>query len=523
LLGTNAETFYQIDGTVPQTEEYQEAFDFIAGKKKTLMNLAIQTHLICLICHWTFQILSHYEIKVMANIFLMVKMMFYFITTLRIQSAIDFEKGHEATDESQVMAWLTFEVLAFYLNIISMAAFIFIQSFAKFRSIRDRAGLAGDQRKNLDFLVYCKDDIFWWSCWFSQVALCILSLFFRNRVDIDIKWSVIQVFTKHILGAFLIRQLYFNSKFNCVYTKSALVLCVLVNIMLILRYRELKTHGSSWWAPIVLNDIILYFLLFAQMGQEYLTWGNRQMKWREDLLFEQKFRDNTDDSERNIHANIQTIIEKIEEDGLDFDKDADQINERMTIIGPDESVKRAKTMKMSANIYTAAYYAMMKSNKKELKMTESEQFEVFFKALLIFMVQMFFCFCCWFYGNVKWQVFNNVCLQLALIFATLLIHLGCIPGTKTGLYMMKFALCHPEKFSHPEVAFLLGVMQLSAMWIAEVINMMKATQRKTAQELITSYIGFKTIIDVPTIYLGSINNMAIKGKIGAVTATKPRK
>jgi hypothetical protein len=51
LLGTNSETFYQIDGTVPNTEEYQEAFDFIAGKKKTLMNLAIQTHLVRLICH----------------------------------------------------------------------------------------------------------------------------------------------------------------------------------------------------------------------------------------------------------------------------------------------------------------------------------------------------------------------------------------------------------------------------------------------------------------------------------------
>jgi hypothetical protein len=186
LLGTNSETFYQIDGTVPNTEEYKEAFDFIAGKKKTLMNLAIMSHAVCLVCHWTYQILSHYEIKVMANVFLMLKMMYYFISILRIQSAIDFEKGHEATDESQVMAWLTFEVLTFYLNIISMAAFIFIQNFKKFKSIRDRVGLAGDQRKNLDFLVYSKDDIYWWSTWFTQVGLCILSLVFRNRVDIDI-------------------------------------------------------------------------------------------------------------------------------------------------------------------------------------------------------------------------------------------------------------------------------------------------------------------------------------------------
>lgn len=88
---------------------------------------------------------------------------------------------------------------------------------------------------------------------------------------------------------------------------------------------------------------------------------------------------------------------------------------------------------------------------------------------------------------------------------------------------MKFALCHPEKFTHPHIAFILGFIQVSMMWVTETINIMKATQRKTAQELITSYIGFKSIVDIPSIYLGSINNMPIKGKIGAVTATKPRK
>lgn len=154
-------------------------------------------------------------------------------------------------------------------------------------------------------------------------------------------------------------------------------------------------------------------------------------------------------------------------------------------------------------------------------MTDAGQFDVFFKALLIFMVQMFFCYCC--YQTVKFDLNNNTLMQLALIFATLLLHLGCVAGCKTGLYMMKYALCHPEKFSHPEVAFLLGIMQISAMWIAEVINVMKATQKSKAQDLIAGYIGFKSIIDIPSIYLGSINNMPIKGKIGDLTANKPRK
>ena len=52
-------------------------------------------------------------------------------------------------DDSQVMAWLTFEVLAFYLNIIAMAAFVFFNALfrIKFKTIRDRQGLSAMPRK----------------------------------------------------------------------------------------------------------------------------------------------------------------------------------------------------------------------------------------------------------------------------------------------------------------------------------------------------------------------------------------
>jgi hypothetical protein len=103
------------------------------------------------------------------------------------------------------MAWLTYEVLAFYLNIVSLAAFIFIQNIKKFKSIRDRLGLAGDQRKRMDFLVYSKEDVHWWQVWFTQLSLSILGLCFRSTIHETIQWSVIELFSKHLLGAFLIR------------------------------------------------------------------------------------------------------------------------------------------------------------------------------------------------------------------------------------------------------------------------------------------------------------------------------
>ena len=123
LLATNYESFYQIEGTCPEGTEAQ---DFILGYKYTLMNLAMAAHAVCLVSHWLWQLLNHYEFRVVANIFLMLKMFVYFVATLKIQQGIDFTECSSTTDNSSVMAWLTYEVLAFYLNIISLAVFIFI-------------------------------------------------------------------------------------------------------------------------------------------------------------------------------------------------------------------------------------------------------------------------------------------------------------------------------------------------------------------------------------------------------------
>ena len=122
-LTRNFENFYEIVGTCPEGTEAQ---DFILGHKYTLMNLAMTSHAVCMISHWLYQLLSHYEVKVIANIFLMLKMLIYFVSILKIQQGIDYTECSSVTDKSSVMAWLTFEVLTFYLNILSLGAFIFI-------------------------------------------------------------------------------------------------------------------------------------------------------------------------------------------------------------------------------------------------------------------------------------------------------------------------------------------------------------------------------------------------------------
>lgn len=188
LLGTHYDGFFEIDGTSACTAKPEsEAMRFINGGKFDLMKMAMFAHGICLVSHYMFQILNYYDQRVLANFFQMFKMMSFFIIILKIQNAIDFTECASITDNSMVMAWLTYEVLVFYLNIGSLSVFIFIQNFKKFRSIRDRLELSGDQRKTTDFLVYSKDDVPWWSAWFIQFSLSTLSLVFRNKTSLDIK------------------------------------------------------------------------------------------------------------------------------------------------------------------------------------------------------------------------------------------------------------------------------------------------------------------------------------------------
>jgi hypothetical protein len=188
----------------------------------------------------------------------------------------------------------------------------------------------------------------------------------------------------------------------------------------------------------------------------------------------------------------------------------------------DMSIKQNKEMKVGGTMYAAAYYALIKANKKELGMTKTEQYDVLWKCFYIAFIQFFFTYCIAYYGKVSFVLNNNTYVQLTLIFATLLVHFVCISGARSGIYMMKYVLCHPEEFVQPQIAFLLGFIQFTTVWVAEVINMMKASMNDKPLNLVVGAIGFKIIIDIPTMYYGSLNS-PIKKKVGKLKSRRPRK
>lgn len=226
---------------------------------------------------------------------------------MSVQTGITYEECTDVTDRSIVMAWLTYEVLAFYLNIISVVFFLAIAGCKKFKTIRERSGFAGNMRKKMDFLQYVREDLHWWQAWFVQVMLVVSGLTFRTNKGLTIGLSVSQTLVVLVLGAVLIRNLYFNSKFQFKqHTNVILGTLALVNVMLFPRYTYLYNAGSVWWAPIVLEIIVCHVIMFIQMAIEYKTWDEKLIKWKKELMFQEQYH-STDYSENHLRDKINDL------------------------------------------------------------------------------------------------------------------------------------------------------------------------------------------------------------------------
>lgn len=130
------------------------------------------------------------------------------------------------------------------------------------------------------------------------MMLFFAGIAFRTNKSITIGLSATQTSVILILGAALIRQLYFNSKFQFKeYTKVFLGSLLVVCLMMIPRYFYLREQGSIWWAPIVLEIIVSHLIIFVQMGVEFYTWNEKKTKWQKELMFKQQY-ESTDYTER---------------------------------------------------------------------------------------------------------------------------------------------------------------------------------------------------------------------------------
>ena len=114
-------------------------------------------------------------------------------------------------------------------------------------------------------------------------------------------------------------------------------------------------------------------------------------------------------------------------------------------------------------------------------------------------------------------------VHIALFFTVLMLHLSCLGTARDGIDMMKYALIHHDEFTHPISAFILGFMAFASIMVGESINLVNAQTKKDVAGAITVSLGFKVIIDLPTVYMNSLEDLPIKAAVGAIEQKKKRK
>lgn len=313
-----------------------------------------------------------------------------------------------------------------------------------------------------------------------------------------------------LLGAALIRQLYFNSKFQFKnYTKVCLGSTLMVCLMMLPRFFYLKSEGEKflWWSPIVLEIIVAHCIIYIQMAIEYFTWNEKKVKWNKEKMFLQQY-ENNDYSENQLLDKINLM----------------EINPDSVAQGPAEIDNGVSEIKLNPSYYTATFCGLMKKTKVSLKLREDEQVDFFYRSCFLYIVQVIFNIVLFMYSGLSLTTYiRDPIINLALFFTVLLLHLTCLPTARDGISMMKYALIHPDEFKHPMAAFALGWFAISSMILSEFINIANNQSKKTVPDAIAGFIGFKCIIDLPTIYMNSHEEFPVKGAVGKLDIKLSRK
>jgi hypothetical protein len=183
------------------------------------------------------------------------------------------------------MAWLSFEVMTFYLNIVSMALFLLMSmTCKKYRSVRDRCSMLAEPRKQQDFLTYCSEDMHWFCVSVTQLSLVVLALVQRTQDLEAIQWCCGALFTRHLLELLIISR-YYNEEFDDrsvelgALSKLLIAVSLVLNCGLVFLYLDLEQAHSVWFAPVLLLDIVLHFFMFAWVFLECMTWEAREHEW----------------------------------------------------------------------------------------------------------------------------------------------------------------------------------------------------------------------------------------------------
>ena len=127
---------------------------------------------------------------------------------------------------------------------------------------------------------------------------------------------------------------------------------------------------------------------------------------------------------------------------------------------------------------------------------------------------MTFVFVIMFFESFNVTYKNSTPLNLCLFFTVLILHWFCLPDARSGIYMMKYALCYPDTFNFPVTVFFLGFLQMTLIWLCQICNLLKALDQKKPEQVIVRFAGFAVLLAVPKVLIPSIESFEVAKSVG---------
>jgi hypothetical protein len=147
---------------------------------------------------------------------------------------------------------------------------------------------------------------------------------------------------------------------------------------------------------------------------------------------------------------------------------------------------------------------------------------MFYQCGFLFGVQMLFLGVLYYTALPKFEYVRDADINFILFFSVFIMHSVCVPTANNGIKMMKYAVLHPDEFTNPVSAFLIGFYVFTSLIVAEVANIANAQSKTKVVDAVTGFIGYKAIIDIPSLYLNSFEELPIKSAVGKLEVKRSR-
>jgi len=99
---------------------------------------------------------------------------------------------------------------------------------------------------------------------------------------------------------------------------------------------------------------------------------------------------------------------------------------------------------------------------------------------------------------------NEVEILFSRFIASMMMHLMVEKDTRNGLNMMKYAVNHHERFTNPEVAFLMAALHCFVSFLIEFSVILVLLSLTNVLEVIMKYVALSATCNIPRFYYNSL-------------------